>query len=651
MPTTFNWIFLGTAVELDGPDETDFVVENAGAIVGDTYGSVGDPLYGRIASATMIDNGGAPNFLDTRNSVSNDEFTTDIGSGVQTFIFDVSIQYNATITYVNGTTTTVTAVLAQSTTGELFLAPEFALNADVTAYEAFPIVSITLDSLLSAGSGLTTDRQAQAWDDGVITGTGGDDLIDASYVEPISEGSDRVDNGDGLTGAGFNDDVINAGAGNDTVLAGAGDDTVLGGDGNDYISGGDGNDSLSGGIGNDTIDGGNSNDTIDGGNDNDTIDAGDGNDVIVASQGSDTVSGGAGTDTLQANQVITGSLDVTVDNTGSGTAVQDGVGTATLTSVESFIANEFVGETDSITITDTVVDGAKVDPTGTLFDVADVSGLDDNAVGTFTPANGDPVLNFGPLPEAQQLSDILALGLSGQIQITDGDESGTVGGISFSNFEEINFGITCFVRGTLIRTRRGEIRIEDLAVGDDVLTADAGEQPIRWIGSRKLGAREMQLNPKLRPIRIRANALAPGLPEHDLSVSPQHRVLVRSVIAERMFGSREVLIPANKLLVLPGIEIDDSAAEVEYFHMLFDAHQIVWSNGALTESLFTGPEALKGLSVEARTEITLLFPAIVEPRFLPEPARLIPQKGKQMKVLAARIAKHGKAVTEMRLSG
>ncbi|MBV0914226.1 Hint domain-containing protein [Anianabacter salinae] len=344
------------------------------------------------------------------------------------------------------------------------------------------------------------------------------------------------------------------------------------------------------------------------------------------------------------------SITVTVDNTGSGTAVQTDIGTATLTSVESFIANEVDGETDSITITDTVVDGAKVDPTGTLFDVADVSGLDDNAVGTFTPANGDPVIDFGP-SEAQQLSDILALRLAGQIQIADGDESGTVGAISFENFEEINFGITCFVRGTLIRTRRGEIRIEDLAVGDNVLTADAGEQPIRWIGSRKLDARALQSNPKLRPTRIRANALAPGLPEHDLSVSPQHRVLVRSVIAERMFGSREVLIPANKLLVLPGIEIDDSAAEVEYFHMLFDAHQIVWSNGALTESLFTGPEALKGLSVEARTEITLLFPEIVEPRYRPESARFIPQKGKQMKVLAARIAKHGKPVTEMRFSG
>ena len=202
--------------------------------------------------------------------------------------------------------------------------------------------------------------------------------------------------------------------------------------------------------------------------------------------------------------------------------------------------------------------------------------------------------------------------------------------------------IICFTRGTLIKTCMGEVAIEDLVVGDKVLTMDNGYQPIRWIGGRGLSRADLEANPKLKPIRIRAGALGQGLPEQDLLTSPQHRVLVRNQVAVRMFASAEVLIPANKLLTLPGIDIEWDADGVEYFHFLFDAHQIVWSNGAQTESLFTGPEALKAVSPEAREEIATLFPEIVTPGFTPQSARPIPEKGKLMKTLAQQMAKNNK---------
>lgn len=110
-----------------------------------------------------------------------------------------------------------------------------------------------------------------------------------------------------------------------------------------------------------------------------------------------------------------------------------------------------------------------------------------------------------------------------------------------------------------------------------------------------------------------------------------------STIAEQMFGHRDVLIPANKLLILDGIDIlEHNPNGVEYWHMLFDDHQIVWSNGSPTESLFTGPEALKAVSPEARAEIETLFPLICDPDFKPVAARLLPEKGKPMKTLAQR---------------
>lgn len=129
-------------------------------------------------------------------------------------------------------------------------------------------------------------------------------------------------------------------------------------------------------------------------------------------------------------------------------------------------------------------------------------------------------------------------------------------------------------------------------------------------------------------------------------MSPQHRILVRSPVALRLFDSAEVLIPANKLLTLPGIDIAWDADGVEYFHFLFDDHQIVWSNGAPTESLFTGPEALKSVPPEARAEIATLFPQIVAPGFTPRAARPIPEKGKLMKTLAQRLAKNNKPAVE-----
>jgi hypothetical protein len=137
--------------------------------------------------------------------------------------------------------------------------------------------------------------------------------------------------------------------------------------------------------------------------------------------------------------------------------------------------------------------------------------------------------------------------------------------------------------------------------------------------------------------------LGGGLPKADLLVSPQHRILVNSLIAERMSGEKEVLASARHLVQVDGIDIDASCEAIEYWHFMFDQHEIVEANGSLSESLFTGPEAFKAVPVEARDEILTLFPELQEASFSPEPARAL-LSGRMTRKLANRHREKGRAL-------
>jgi hypothetical protein len=205
---------------------------------------------------------------------------------------------------------------------------------------------------------------------------------------------------------------------------------------------------------------------------------------------------------------------------------------------------------------------------------------------------------------------------------------------------EIN-ALVCFVAGTLIMTPHGYRKVEDLQVGDLVTTKANGDKPLQWIGSQKVGAATLQANPHLQAIHIKAGALGVGIPSSDLFVSPQHRVLVRSNIAQKMFGTSEVLVAAKQLLQLDGIEVTIDMTEVEYFHILFDQHEVVLSNGAETESLYTGTEALKSVGAAARKEIFTLFPELMTKDYEPQGAQML-VSGRKGRKLVHRHMQNGK---------
>lgn len=204
--------------------------------------------------------------------------------------------------------------------------------------------------------------------------------------------------------------------------------------------------------------------------------------------------------------------------------------------------------------------------------------------------------------------------------------------------------VPCFTLGTLILTPSGEVPVESLTVGDEVLTVDAGVQRLRWIGTRRLDAAELTRAPHLQPIRIGAGSLGRNLPGRDLVVSPQHRCLVRSRIAERMAGGAEVLVAAKHLLGLPGVSVVPPDEPVTYIHLLFDRHELIWSNGTVTESYYLGDQAVAAVDAAAREEILTLFPDLAKAR--PQGARPF-VRGRIARKLVERSQVNGKPLVEV----
>jgi len=181
----------------------------------------------------------------------------------------------------------------------------------------------------------------------------------------------------------------------------------------------------------------------------------------------------------------------------------------------------------------------------------------------------------------------------------------TVGDGGGSGLSDVGFitvtQVPCFVSGTRIATPQGMRPVESLQPGDLVLTADEGAQPLRWAGRRRVAAQG-----DFAPVRIAAGAFGA---HGELWLSPQHRVLVRDALAELMFGEAEVLVAAKDLIndtTVTRVE----GGEVDYVHILFDRHQVIWSEGLASESFLPGPQVMRAFDAPMVAEIRALFPEL-----------------------------------------
>ncbi|WP_299413315.1 Hint domain-containing protein [uncultured Sulfitobacter sp.] len=254
--------------------------------------------------------------------------------------------------------------------------------------------------------------------------------------------------------------------------------------------------------------------------------------------------------------------------------------------------------------------------------------------------NGDPFDNpvtdypgFSPTATQSGSGENFGNDIDGFSIQRDGD-----GAATFVNNEAPSPGTTnvCLTKGTTVSTPKGDIRVEALRAGDWINTLDHGPQPITWIFAFHRTAAEIAQDSRQGAIRIARGALGNGLPHRSLTVSRQHRMLVRSPIAARMFATAEILVHAKDLAGADGVTTAPVLDGFLFFHILLPRHEVIFANGAPTESLYLGPATLTSLSPNARKELDALPAAHKpDPTTGPEPARLL-AKGAKVRQMVKR---------------
>lgn len=225
---------------------------------------------------------------------------------------------------------------------------------------------------------------------------------------------------------------------------------------------------------------------------------------------------------------------------------------------------------------------------------------------TFTGLDGQTVTAYTIEGESLLSGDSITVTIAGpvatlNIVFDNGPDDDVAGWVSVGDISFDTYVAPCFVRGTMIETDRGEVAVEALEEGDLVRTADNGFQPIRWIGARTVSGKG-----KSAPILVKKGALGNT---RDLWLSPAHRVLLQNWQAEVLFGNAEMLASVSSLVNDHTILVQ-KVDTVEYFHLLFNQHEIIYSEGAATESFHPGEADLGTMAKAVRSEIYALFPEL-----------------------------------------
>lgn len=560
-------------------------------------GAGNDTLYGSSGNDTL-DGGTGDDLIDAGDDADlillNDSFGSDtiLGSEGGTDLDTLSAiglttnGVDAIITGYSGGN--LTGTIEESGTGAVTQFSEIetlVLSNNADSYDSSAVGAITVagldgDDTITTGSGADTISggagndliSAGQGNDSITGGTGADtfQLLDTFGRDTIAGGADAdVIDASGLTTHGINvtftgDDsgTINDQSNANGTFSGVEDfvfsdqadnvnaNAITSDDRDHDLAGGDDSYTASSSTGNRNVSGGAGNDTIVGGSGDDSIDGGTGNDSLQGNAGSDTLNGGDGQDTISLfeSDTATGGLNDDLFNFVAGASTGAG------------------GDTISVT-------GGE-DPGDVDIDTLSLAGLTNLSGDKLTKAD----ITFGGLEDG-----------------TFTLEDGTV--VTFSEIERI----ICFDSNARIMTPTGPRAAGQLKLGDLVVTRDHGLQPIRWIGKRTVKAAGL-----LAPIEFDAGVFDN---RNTLRVSPQHRMLIRDSALRLSHGVDEMLVAAKHMV--NGTTIRQvSGGTIEYVHLMFDRHAIIFAEGIESESFHPGEMAYDALDPAGRSELFSLFPEL-----------------------------------------
>jgi len=167
------------------------------------------------------------------------------------------------------------------------------------------------------------------------------------------------------------------------------------------------------------------------------------------------------------------------------------------------------------------------------------------------------------------------------------------------------------VEGANVRTPCGPRRIEMVRPGDLIVTRSGGLQPVRLIWKRTVTQDMMRQNPGLAPIRLKSRAVGPMMPQRDLVVAADHRLLIPGYRVQGVPDDTCVLIEARELAgTSDAVYVDRSLETVTYYQMVFDSHKVLAANGLPVESFLPSAPALQTLETSMREALMQRYPQL-----------------------------------------
>jgi hypothetical protein len=128
-------------------------------------------------------------------------------------------------------------------------------------------------------------------------------------------------------------------------------------------------------------------------------------------------------------------------------------------------------------------------------------------------------------------------------------------------------GIACFLAGTRIRAASGLVAVEDLRIGDAVLTVLGDVKPIKWIGKQEASP--------VRPVKIAKFAIDGAAPLSDLYVTPRHALYINGYLIPAINLANGITILANA---------KPERSTYTYYHIEFENHEVIEAEGLAVES-------------------------------------------------------------------